>query len=121
MVTKRAIDELENNVARVRSGTLFFYRIEVTNRGNADAVGVELRDVIPEGFDIRFLEFTELSGYDCNIRSRTLECTLSRIGPGGRFVVIVDVIPRSRSGAAENVVTVNPGNISASVVVEVVG
>ena len=64
VVQKRAIDVLENTLNTILVNTDFFYYIEVSNQGTADAVGVQIIDVIPETLDIGFLEFTEQSGYD---------------------------------------------------------
>ena len=122
-VTKEAIDVLENILTTVRTEEVFMYRIEVSNTGDADATAVEVQDVIPEGLDVSYLEFSELSWYDCSITGRTLNCALSKLGAGRTFTVIIDVASESRLGSIENIVTVSSSglpDISDSVVVTVV-
>ena len=119
VVEKRAMDVLENTLNTILVNTDFFYRIDVSNQGTADAVGVQILDVIPETLDIGFLEFTEQSGYDCGRVSRTVECTLARLTPGSTFVLIVDVKSTMAGARLENVAIVNPGGISATSVVNV--
>jgi hypothetical protein len=95
------------------------YYINVTNQGNADAVGVQILDVIPEGLRIGFLEYTERSGFDCSRSSRTVECTLTRLGPDQTFKLYVELRAEIGSIRIENTVVVNPGNITATAVLEV--
>ena len=119
VVQKRAMDVLENTLNTILVNTDFFYYIEVSNQGTADAVGVQIIDVIPETLDIGFLEFTEQSVYDCGRVSRTVECSLSRLTPGSTFVLIVDVKSTMAGARLENVAVVNPGGVSATSVVNV--
>ena len=119
VVQKRAMDNLENTLTTVLVNTDFLYYIEVSNQGNADALGVQILDVIPETLDIGFLEYTEQSGYDCGRLSRTVECTLARLTPGSTFKLYVEVKSEVASVRLENVVVVNPGSINATSVVNV--
>lgn len=119
VVEKRAIDYLENTLNTVLVNTDFLYYIEVRNEGTADALGVQILDVIPETLDIGFLEYTEQSGYDCGRLSRTVECTLARLTPGSTFKLYVEVRSTVAHVRLENVAVVNPDGISATHVVNV--
>jgi uncharacterized repeat protein (TIGR01451 family) len=119
VVEKRAIDYLENTLNTVLVNTDFLYYIEVRNEGTADALGVQILDVIPETLNIGFLEFTEQSGYDCGRVSRTVECTLARLTPGSTFKLYVEVRSTVAHVRLENVAVVNPDGISATHVVNV--
>jgi uncharacterized repeat protein (TIGR01451 family) len=119
VVEKRAIDVLENTLNTILVNTDFFYYIELSNQGTADALGVQIIDVIPETLDIGFLEFTEQSGYDCGRLSRTIECTLTRLTPGSTFKLYVEVKSTVAHVRLENVAVVNPDGISATAVVNV--
>ncbi len=119
VVQKRAMDYLENTLNTILVNTDFLYYIEVSNQGTADALGVQIIDVIPETLNIGFLEYTEQSGYDCGRLSRTVECTLSRLTPGSTFKLYVEVRSEVASVRLENVAVVNPGGISATSVVNV--
>jgi uncharacterized repeat protein (TIGR01451 family) len=119
VVEKRAVDVLENTLNTIHVNTDFFYYIEVSNQGTADALGVQIIDVIPETLDIGFLEFTERSGYDCGRLSRTVECTLARLTPGSTFKLYVEVKSTVAHVRLENVAVVNPDGITATAVVNV--
>ena len=119
VVQKRAMDYLENTLNTILVNTDFLYYIEVSNQGTADALGVQIIDVIPETLNIGFLEYTEQSGYDCGRLSRTVECTLSRLTPGSTFKLYVEVKSQMAHVRLENVAVVNPGGISATAVVNV--
>ena len=113
------MDFLENPRNTVLVGTNFLYYIEVSNQGTADALGVQIRDVIPDTLKIGFLEFTELSWYDCGRVSRTVECTLTRLTPGSTFGLYVEVEAEENDVRLENVAFVNPGNLSATAFINV--